>query len=612
MNVSQILVLVILIIPMAFVFRNRLRIDVAALMIAAALGVCQYAGLQMLGPANTPADAVKAISGLGQPVVLVLISLFIITASLEKSGVTHWITKKVLSLGGNSERKLILLLALTTGALSLFMNTIAAGALLLPTAIEAAKKTGIKPSKLLMPVSYGSLLGGMASYFTTANIIVSDLLKISVPPQPSLNILSFVPTGGLVGITGIVFLAFFGPRLLPNREPASQQLSLSLTEHELHNTYQIEDRTWEVVVPEGSSLIGKSLLEIGLGDRFGLSVAAIIRESRSIFSPLSSHILQKNDILIVIGKEERVAKLPELQVVVQRNHAGSPFSIRGVSVAEILISPHSAVVGKSLIELNFRRRYKVTAIALHRGGANFRTDIGSMKLVAGDALLITGENEQIKELRENPNFILIQSNLNDRPLYPKNAALTIGVLLTALIASVLGVPVYLTMLLGAVTLLAAGALNMQDAYNAIAWQAIFLISGMFAVSLSMVQTGLADQIGNGFVKAVTPFGPLGLAGAAFLLSSALSQVISGQVAALITGPITISAAITMGMNAQAIAVATALGCSASFMSPFSHAVNTLIVTPGNYSFSDFFRIGWKLTLVCFIALLAGMALFWKL
>ncbi|MCD4672730.1 MAG: SLC13 family permease [Anaerolineaceae bacterium] len=612
MNFSYILILTILIIPMFLVFKNRLRIDLAALLIAALLGLCQYAGLGILGPANTPQNAAKAISGFGQPVVIVLICLSMITSSLEKSGVTHWITKKVLVLGGSSEKKLIFLLATTTAFLSLFMNTVAAGALLIPTALEAAKKTGIKPSKLLIPVSYGSLLGGMASYFTTANIITSNLLVIAEPPQPALNLLSFAPVGGLMAVTGLAFLGLFGSDLLPDRNPVSDQIPLILTGDELQDSYDIVERTWELLVSAESRLIGQSLKEIGFGDRFGLSVVAIIRESGNIFSPLSNHIILKDDILIVIGKEEQVAQLPESHVIIRRNHSGSQFSVRGVTVAELLISPHSSTIGKSLVQLGFRRRYKLTAIALHRSGTNFRTNISSIKLTAGDALLISGDDEQIQELRENPNFILILSGLSEQPLIKKNAFITIGILLAAITASLWGIPIYLAMLLGAILLLLTGIMTMQEAYNAIGWQAVFLIGGMHAVSLSIIQTGLADQVGNWFVQIVTPFGPLGLAGAAFILSSALSQVIGGQVTAMVTGPIAISAALRMGINAQAIAVAAAVGCSASFLTPFSHAINVLIITPGNYAFSDFLRIGWKLTLLCFITLLAGMALFWEL
>jgi di/tricarboxylate transporter len=154
--------------------------------------------------------------------------------------------------------------------------------------------------------------------------------------------------------------------------------------------------------------------------------------------------------------------------------------------------------------------------------------------------------------------------------------------------------------------------SVEEAYRSVEWQAIFLIGGMYAVSLAMVESGLAERFGAWMTTAVTPLGPLGLAAGAFILTGLLTQVMGGQVAALVTGPIAISAAIGMGTNAQAIAVATAIGCSATFFTPMAHPVNILMIAPANYQFRDFFRIGWRLTVVCFVMLLAGMALFWRL
>ncbi len=183
MTFEQILLIIIVIVPLVFVSLNRLRMDLAALLIALSLGLGQLLGLQMLGAANTPAAAAKAISGLSEPVVWTLICLFIMTQALNKSGVTRWIARRLIGLGGKSERRLIALFAATTALLSLFMNNLAAGALLLPSAMEACRRTGLKPSKLLIPVAYGSLLGGAATYFTTANIIASNLLTTAHPSQ---------------------------------------------------------------------------------------------------------------------------------------------------------------------------------------------------------------------------------------------------------------------------------------------------------------------------------------------------------------------------------------------------------------------------------------------
>jgi di/tricarboxylate transporter len=192
------------------------------------------------------------------------------------------------------------------------------------------------------------------------------------------------------------------------------------------------------------------------------------------------------------------------------------------------------------------------------------------------------------------------------------AALSIGVIAAAIIAAAVGVPVYLAMLAGAIVLLLSGILSMEDSYRAIEWPAIFLIAGMYSVSIAMVNTGLAKLIGEALVSIVTPLGPLGLAAGAYVLSAGLTQIMGGQVTALVTGPIAISAAISLNTNPQAVAVATAIGCSASFFTPLAHPVNILMMAPANYEFSDFVHIGWRLTIVSFVMLVIGLLLFWRL
>ena len=219
MTFSQIFIILILIIPLIFVFLNKLREDVAAMLMAVSLGIAQYMGMGIVGPVNTPSAAGNALTGIGTPEVITLISLFILTACLDKYGLTKWIAEKLLSIGGRSESRMIGLFTLTAALLSMFMNNLAAGALLLPSALEASRESGIKPSKLLLPIAYGTMLGGAASYFATANIIVSGLLPLANPPQAKLQFLDFTPTGGLIAIVGIIFLTIFGKYILPNKEP---------------------------------------------------------------------------------------------------------------------------------------------------------------------------------------------------------------------------------------------------------------------------------------------------------------------------------------------------------------------------------------------------------
>jgi di/tricarboxylate transporter len=434
-SLPQWLFIFIVLFPLTLVMLGRLRMDLAALLMAVLLGILQFAGLGMLGPAGAPQDAVKAISGFSQPVVITLISLFILTRSLEKSGFTGWVTRRMMALSGDRPGWLIAAFTAITALLSLFMNNLAAGALVLPSALETSRKTGIATSKLLIPVAYGSLLGGSATYFTTANIIMSDLLQSAHPAQHGLTFLDFFPTGGLIALVGILFLGIAGNRLLPSRKPASQ----------------------------------------------------------------------------------------------------------------------------------------AEAFSKQRNGAN-----------------------------ENP------------AVHPFSAIASIVLTFAAIGASIAGVPVYLSALAGAVAVLLLQLISVEEAYHSVEWQAIFLIAGMYAVSLAMVQTGVADRLGRILVAAVLPLGALGVAAGGYLLSLALTQFMGGQVSALVAGPVMISAALANGVNPQAVAAATAIGCSASFLTPMAHPVNILMIGPGNYQFKDFFKVGWLLTLLSFLALLAGLLVFWRL
>ncbi|HVN53561.1 MAG TPA: SLC13 family permease [Anaerolineaceae bacterium] len=609
---SILILLFIIIVPLALAAANRLRVDLAALLMATSLGILQALGFGLLGPPGSPKDAIKAISGFSQPVIITLVSLFILTRSLDKSGLTRWLARHLIRLGKNNEGLLVTLLATTTALLSLFMNNLAAGALVLPGAIEVARRSGIPPSKLLIPVAFGSLLGGSATFFTTANIIVSDLLTIANPPQPPLHILDFTPTGGLIAITGILFLGLFGRRLLPDRAPSNEQTLARLTGTELEDIYQLGERLWEAKVTPESPFVRRSLDECGIGHNLGVVVVAIQRERVEISLPPSDQHLLPNDVLLLVGRKEKIDQLQAAGLIVQPARHNGHLSPLGVAFAEVLLAPRSSAEGKSLKEIDFRKRYGLSAVALFRLNRSYRTNVGEMPLQMGDSLLVVGSSDQFKQLKRSPAFLVLEPNPFDQPLDKKAAVISVGMMGLAIAASIAGAPVYLCMLAAAVVTLLLRAVTMEEAYQSIEWQAIFLIAGMYAVSLAMVQTGLARLLGEMMVSAVFPISPLGVAAGAYLLTALLTQVMGGQVAALVTGPITISAAISLGVNPHAVAIATAIGCSASFLTPMAHPVNVLMIAPGNYRFSDFFRVGLPLTLISFAMLLVSLVVFWRL
>lgn len=612
MGTNQILLLAILIVPLVLVFLNRLRMDIAALTMAVLLGLFQFLGLGMLGPAGEPREAIKAISGFSQPVVITLISLFIIARGLEKSGVTRWIARQLIRVSGERESGIIALFVASTAFLSLFMNNLAAGALLVPSALEVSRRTRIKPSKLLIPVAYGSLLGGVATYFTTANIIMSDLLTIATPAQEPLEILAFTPTGGLIVVAGIAFFYLLGNRLLPDRDPYQENLLARHTGTELEELYHIGERLWIARLMAGSPLIGKTILKAGIGQKYGVTIAAIKNSLDEFLLPDPDYLIESSSVFFIVGREEKINQIQQEGFSLKPIQQNGFLSPQGVRFAEVILAPHSRYEGKTLKEIGFRQRFHLNAIALNRQQRSYRTDVGSIPIQYGDSLLVIGSNNLIQSLKKNLDFIVIEPNLSDQPLEKRQAAISILITLGTIAASIAGMPVYLSMLIGAMLTILLNVINLEEAYQIIEWQSIFLIIGMYAVSQSMIQTGLAGMIGNAMLSIVEPFGGLGIAAGAFLLTSLLTQFMGGQVTALISGPIAISAAISMGVNPQAIAVATATGCSASFLTPLSHPVNLMVIQPGGYQFRDFFRVGWLLNIISFGVLMLGLKLFWQL
>src|SRR5512147_1201588 len=432
MTFPQVFVLLVMAIPLTLLFMNRLREDVAALLMAALLGIAQMLGLPVLGPAGQPDTAGKALTGFGTPEVIALMALFILTACLDKYGVTRWIAGKLLAIGGQSERRLIGLFAFTAALLSLFMNTLAAGALLLPSALSASRRTGIKPSKLLIPVAYGTMLGGAATYLTTANIIVSGLLRLAEPPQQPLTILNFIPTGGFVAIAGLLFLTIFGRRLLPDREPPLIRVNPS--SDELTKTFQLVDRMWEAKVTPECNIINKYLSQTRIGEDLGMAVLGIQRGNQILPASASVNKIQAGDVLVIVGREERAQQLEQAGLHVYRSAQPIALLPRDTVFVEVILPPRSNVSGKTLRELEFRTRYGFSAVALWRDQRSYRTDVASLELHTGDALLLMGPPERLTDLKNQHDFVVVEAVSSNQKLDVPKVAMVLAIAVGALVA----------------------------------------------------------------------------------------------------------------------------------------------------------------------------------
>ncbi len=599
LSVSELYLVAVVGIALILIVSNRISSDLVALLVLLALGLTRIV---------TPEEA---LAGFSRPAVITLMGLFVMTDALERTGVVQWMADRLARLGGKTEGRIVMVFMVAGSLLSLGLNNIAAGAVLLPAAVYVSRQTGVRPSKVLIPLSYGTLVGGMATLFTTANIILSSTLQSQ--GQRPLTMLDFLPSGGAMVVTGTLYMLLVGRRLLPNCESMARSAAPRVPGPDLHETYQLGDRLWEVRVGPRSTLVGQTLGTSLIGERLGVTVLAIWHGGEAKINPAPDARIAGNDLLLVLGRQERVQELEAQDTYIGRNDGHlQPLRKRAVQMTEVIIGPRSPVIGQNLKDLHFRAKYGLTAVAIWRGGRSYRTDVGIMPLEAGDALLMVGPAAGFNLLAAEPGYIL----LGEPPAPPRNsrrAVMSVVIAATALGLSALGlVPTAEAMLVGAAALVLTGCLTMEDAYRAIEWRVIFLIAGMLPIGAALVDTGLATRIGEGFVTTFASLGPLALIAGLYLFTVLLTQVIGGQVTALVVGPIAVTTALQANVNPIAAAVTVAMACSVAFLTPISHPVNILMMSPGGYTPRDFLPVGAGMALVCFLTLLVVLPLFWRL
>jgi di/tricarboxylate transporter len=593
----EIELLIIIGLALALIFSNRLRPDLIALLVLLALGI---SGIL------TPE---QAVAGFSRSAVLTIVGRFVITATLEQTGVVQWLAKRLAQLSGTHEPRMMVVFMGAGALLSLVMNNIAAGAVLLPAAVHVARQARVRESRILMPLAFGTLLGGMATLFTTANIIISGSLQAQ--GQRGLTMLDFLPTGGVLVVAGMAYMLLIGRRLLPNRESVGRAMMI---QPDLTQTYQLAERLWEVRVHPDSPLVDQQLADTVIGARLGATVAGIWHGREAKIPPAPTDVIAAHDILLVLGREERVRQLETQHTTIGRyGYHRNRSPDLSVHLTEVVIAPRSLAIGKTLKELRFRTKFGLTTVALWREGRSFRTDVGDFPLEAGDALLMVGAPGRITLLAEEPGYIVLNgAHALPRPNQRKAIGAVVIAALALLLATTSILPTAEAMLAGAAALVLSGCLSMEDAYRAIEWRVVVLIAGLLPIGTALVETGLAARIGQAFTATSATAGPLALIAALALFTLVLTQVVGSQVSALIVGPIAASAAVHAGVNPTAVGVAVAICCSAAFLTPIAHPVNVLMMGPGGYTFNDFLRVGLGMSLVCFLTLLLVLPLFWAI
>ena len=594
---AQTITLIILLLAILLLVFTRLRADLIAFLVMVPLGI---SGVVEDG---------SVFTGFSSSAVMTILGISMISVALQQTGVANLAGKLIYKISGKNEVLLILLVSLFSAVLSLFMNNIAAVGVLLPAVLSLARRSHTPPNRLLIPLAYGTILGGMATLLTTSNIIVSGALKDA--GFSGFALLDYFPVGAPVVVVGILYLISVGRKLLPARPSNTVTVPQTLSE-KLKKLYQLDSTLLHLRVLDDSPLITQSVYTSPLLKNANLEILRIFRGRRHSFYPSPDATIEKGDILISREKAEGLdfdlLKLEKVTTGIENLE----IEDQKTPLAELILSPHSDLVGRTLNEINFRVRFGLKVLGIWREGKPLLREVSRINLKGGDALLVQGDSESILRLKTTSDLLLLEED-PDTVRRPQKIGLAMLITFVTLAVAALDfLPVALVVMSGAALLLLTGCMNLNDAFRRIEWKAIFLIAGMWPLSLAIRDTGLAANWMNALLDLLGNVPPLVVAAVFMLAAMLFTQFMSGQVTPIIVTPLALAAAAKFGIDPHPMAMAVALGCSLAFLSPLAHPVNAMVMNPANYSMKDFFRVGWPLTLLSILTILAGLHFIWGL
>ncbi|MDR5683502.1 MAG: SLC13 family permease [Armatimonadota bacterium] len=551
----------------------------------------------------------RAFSGFGSPVLITVAAIFIISAALERTGAAALLGRRLMGLSTHSDLQLAALLMTTVAVLSGFMNNLGALAVLLPVAVAVCVERGIVPSRLLLPLALSARLGGVLTLVAgPSNLIASAMLADR--RGWGFGLFEFLPLGVAFVAVGILFFLIVGRRLLPDR-PTEAFLRMRRTrDQSLVGVYRMHERLRECRIQAASPLVGRTVAATELGRLHGAVILGILRRDRTILNPSASETLQRGDRLLVGGVRDPalVDRLRELGLDV---HEPTDVTLESfdVGLAEVVVSPRSALAGKTLRDLDFRKRYGVSVLAIWRRGQPRRSGIADIPLEVGDALLVQGLRSQLRVLAGDPDFLLLEQHLHVPPRTHRIPAALAAVAGMSVAIATGFADVAVATLGAALFVLASGCLPGEEAYRTVDWRSLVFIGGMLPLGLALADTGAAPRIGEAALALIhSPFGSFA---ALYAVAIALNQVVPSVAATVVLGPVALEAASRLGASPAAFMMAVVAATGTTF-TPVSNPVNLLVMGPGGYTLRDYFRVGAPLAVLLYAVGLLVIPLAWPL
>lgn len=589
---DQVVFFVVLALTLGLFIQGRIHYDIVALLALLTLTVVEII------------PGAEAFSGLGHPAVVTVGAVLVVSRGIQRSGALSVLVRLLAKTGKNTVAQVGSLTTISA-LLSMVINNVAALSLMMPISIQLARWTRKSPSIVLMPLAFASLLGGMVTLIgTPTNIIVATFRAEA--SGASFQMFDFTPVGLGVVVSGVVFLALVGWRLVPQRQGARIGVG----------GFEVEQHTYELEVPH--KLAGQRIEDV-LGDMGeDIHVIGLVRYEKRYSAPSHTEILDAKDILIVEAEPVDLDELMEstgLEPVEGRDVHEDMVSLlraRGVKVVEAVVMADSLAEHRTARTLGLHTRFDVSLLGVNRHGERVPGSSGNIRLLAGDILLLHGSRSSVGEALEALGCIAISERvMGVRPWWRALSAFSILAVAIALATTGL-VTLQVAFVGAAIGMVIFGLLSLREAYESVEWPVLVLLAAMIPIGRAFETTGGAELISDGLTSLTVGVSPLLILATLIVVTSLLSDVISNAAAAILTAPIAVTVAAELGASSDPFLMGVAVGASAAFLTPIGHQSNTMVLGPGGYRFGDYWRLGLPLKIVVVGVAVPLISLVWPL
>lgn len=562
-----------------------------------ALGVLLALILTRLVPVD------RAFEGFGSDTVIMILGLLIMTAALLRTGVVEIAGRAILRRAGENPHRLMLLVMLATAGLSAFISNTASTAFFLPVVVGIAARARVSPSKLLMPLAFSSILTSSVTLVSTSsNILVSSLMtRQGLAPM---GMFELAPVGIPITIVGLAYMLLVGRRLIPDRSPPGEASS----------AFGLGPYLTEIIVRPGSKWTGKSLAESGLGQNLDVTVLRITRGKDRELSPRARTRLEAGDVLLVEGGREQILKIKDtagIDIKADVTLSDPDLHAKDLQLVEAILLPRSPLIGRTLKSLEFRDRYGLQVLAVHRHQETIREKISQVRFEMGDLLLLQGRRENIAALQADNTFRIL-SEVDERRPNLRRAPLAVAIFVAAIAAATFKVlPLPVAVLLGALLTFLTRCITPEEAYREVEWKVLILIGSLLALGVAMERTGAAKFVAAQLLHVFGTADPRWLLSGFFVLTVLLNIPMSHQAAAILLTPIAIQTALQFDLNPRTFAMMIAVAAPCSYLTPLEPSC-LMVYGPGRYRFADFVRVGLLLTLLIYLIAILLVPIVWPL